>query len=209
MDGGDAVADAFDAQVRERVANALGPAPFSGMRGEMQTGLAGAVEGPGEIARAADVFIAGFTGEKRPPRGIIGKVDWYLGGFISRQIIDGRLNGEAGSMTLVAVQGKLLTPRLLLVGLGDVGSLDRERAAESFLGLGEAVRSLGLRSVAMEIPPMETPRSGSYRILGETLRGFREAFTEEGTPLHCEIQILARTEDESEGWRRVVRGLLR
>lgn len=157
----------------------------------------------------ADVFIAGFTGEKRPPRGIVGKVDWYLGGFISQQILDGRLDGHTGSMTLVAVQGKLLTPRLLLVGLGDGGGLDRETAAGSFLGLGEAVRRLGLRSVAMEIPPMETPRSGAYRILGETIRGFREAYTEDGTPLHCEIQILARTEDESEGWRRVIRGLLR
>ena len=157
----------------------------------------------------ADVFIAGFSGEKRPPRGVVGKVDWYLGGFISRQIIDGKLGGNAGSRTVVAVQGKLLTPRLLLVGLGDGGGLDRDAAAESFYSLGETVRSLGLRSVAMEIPSIETPRSGSYRILGETLRGFRESFTEEGTPQHCEIQILARTEEESEGWRRVIRGLLR
>ena len=65
------------------------------------------------------------------------------------------------------------------------------------------------RSVAMEIPAVETPRSGSYHILGETLRGFREAFTENGMPQHCEIQILARTEEESEGWGRVIRGLLR
>jgi hypothetical protein len=28
-------------------------------------------------------------------------------------------------------------------------------------------------------------------------------------PLHCEIQILARTESESEGWRKVIRGLPR
>ena len=114
-----------------------------------------------------------------------------------------------GTRTLVAVQGKLLTPRLLLVGLGAGGGLDREAAAKGFFFLGGTVRSLGLRSVALEIPAIETPRSGAYHILGETLRGFREAFTEDGTPQHCEIQILARTEEESEGWRRVIRGLLR
>ena len=157
----------------------------------------------------ADIFVAGFTGEVRPPRGLVGKVDWYLGGFISRQILEGTLSLEPGDMTLVAVQGKLLTPRLLLVGTNGAAGRDREGIAEHFRRLGAAVRDLRLRSVALEVPDMETPKSGSFVILGETLAGFREAFSDRENPLHCEIQVLARTEEESEGWRRIIRGLPR
>lgn len=157
----------------------------------------------------ADIFIAGVAAEVKPPRGLVGKVDWYLGGFISRQVLDESLHGKEGEMTLVAIQEKLLTPRLLLVGMGAPSGLDRSEASRYFGGVGKVVRDLGLTSVALEIPSMETPRSGSYGILRETLSGFRESFREGDVPLHCEIQILARTESESEGWRKVIRGLPR
>lgn len=157
----------------------------------------------------ADIFVAGFTAAPRPTRGLVGRVDWYLGGFISRQILAEALKGREGEMTLVALQGKLLTPRLLLVGMGQPDVLDREAAADSFRRVGPAVRAMHLTTAAIEIPALETPRSGSYKIVGETLAGFREAFQSEGKAQHCEVQILARTEEESEGWRRVVRGLLR
>lgn len=156
----------------------------------------------------ADILVAGFTADPAPPRGLVGKVDWYIGGFISRQIIEGSLKGREGEMTMVAVQGKLLTPKLLLVGLGDSARVDRDSAAAVFRRVGGTLKALDLKSAAIEIPSLETPRSGAYRIIGETLAGFREAYRRDGTPLHCEIQILARTEEESEGWRRVVRGLL-
>ncbi len=156
----------------------------------------------------ADIFIAGFTADPLPPRGLVGKVDWYLGGFISRQIIEKTLAGREGEMTMVAIQGKLLTPRLLLVGLGDVSRLDRDSAAAHFRRIGPTLKAMDLKSAAIEIPSLETPRSGAYRIVGATLAGFRESFRKDGTPLHCEVQIMARTEEESEGWRRVVRGLL-
>jgi hypothetical protein len=63
--------------------------------------------------------------------------------------------------------------------------------------------------VALEIPLIETPKSGTYEILQETLAGFRLAYRENDAPVHCEVQILSRTEVESEGWRRVIRGLPR
>jgi len=155
----------------------------------------------------ADIFVAGFMSEIRPPRGLVGKVDWYLGGFISHQIIERTLDARPGEMTLVAVQGKLLTPRLLVVGLGERPDLDQEEAAVHFRHLGSSVRNLGLRSVALEIPQLETPRSGSFPIMGQILKGFRAAFKDHEVPRHCEIQVLARTEEESEGWRKIIRGL--
>lgn len=155
----------------------------------------------------ADIFVAGLAAEVKPPRGLVGKVDWYLGGFISRQLLQGTLAGKAGEMTLVAIQAKLLTPKLLLMGMGAPSELDRNTTSRNFGRIGRAVRDLGLTSVALEVPPLETPRSGSYAILRETLNGFRNAFREGDVPLHCEVQILARTESESEGWRRVIRGM--
>lgn len=157
----------------------------------------------------ADIFVAGLAAEVKPPRGLVGKVDWYLGGFISRQLLEGTLQGTPGEMTLVAIQEKLLTPKLLLVGMGMLSEQDRNGIAEAFGKVGRTVRELGLTSVALEIPAMETPKSGSYAVLRETLGGFRIAFRERDVPVHCEVQILARTEMESEGWRKVVRGLPR
>ena len=157
----------------------------------------------------SDIFVAGISDEVKPPRGLVGKVDWYLGGFMSRQVLDENLHGREGEMTLVAIQEKLLTPRLLLVGTGSAADQERTRMSRHFGRVGRVVRELGLTSVALEIPSMETPKSGSYAILRETLNGFREAYREGDVPLHCEIQILARTESESEGWRRVLRGLPR
>lgn len=157
----------------------------------------------------ADIFVAGFPQEVRPPKGLVGKVDWYMGGFISRQIRSGTLRVLRGEMTLVAIQDKLFTPRLLLVGLGESAGLKRQVAARSFRNVGKAVRDLSLRSVALEIPSIETPKSGFFDILEETLAGFREVFKEKDSPLHCEIQVLARTEEESEGWRRIIRGVQR
>jgi hypothetical protein len=157
----------------------------------------------------ADIFIAAFTAEVRPPRGLVGKVDWYLGGFISRQILEGTLHGGSGEMTLVALGGKLLTPKLLLLGLGGGAELRKEDASRLFRRIGQAVRDLKLTSVALEIPLIETPKSGTYEILQETLAGFRLAYRENDAPVHCEVQILSRTEVESEGWRRVIRGLPR
>ncbi len=59
LDGAHAVADALDAQVMERVADRLRPAPFAGMGGQAQAGLACHVEGIGEILGLADLLIPG------------------------------------------------------------------------------------------------------------------------------------------------------
>jgi hypothetical protein len=157
----------------------------------------------------SDIFVAGFTAEVRPPRGLMGKVDWYLGGFLSRQILEASLHGGPGEMTLVALKGKLLTTKLLLLGLGGGADLRKEDVSGQFRRIGQAVRDLKLTSVALEIPLIETPRSGTYEILQETLAGFRQAYRENDIPVHCEVQILSRTEAESEGWRKVIRGLPR
>jgi hypothetical protein len=156
----------------------------------------------------ADILVAGITTDIRPPRGLAGKVDWYMGGFISRQILGGILDGRQGAMTLIAIKEKLLTPRLLLVGVGAAAAITQEDAAIHFSPLGDTIRELGLQKVALEIPAIETPKSGTYEIVRGIMSGFRRAFKEEKGPgTYCEIQILARTEKESEGWRRVLRNL--
>lgn len=157
----------------------------------------------------ADIFIAGITMDMSPPKGLVGRVDWYLRGFISRQVLDGKLNAGEGEMTLVALQNKLFTPRILMVGLGREEDLNSDSTAASFSLLGGIVRDLGVGRVALEIPAVEVSGDGPYKILRETMRGFQDAFEEGEKRAYCEIQLLARTEEESESWRRVVKGLLR
>src|SRR5438874_4311367 len=67
-------------------------------------------------APCGTLVVGMFAGE-RPPKGEAGWADWRVDGAISRAILNGRVNGEAGSTVLMPA-GKLPASKLLVVGLG-------------------------------------------------------------------------------------------
>ena len=148
-----------------------------------------------------DLLVAPLRSGDRPPIGIAGYMDWHLCGFISRLILDRRLSGAAGETTLVASQGRLLAPRLLLLGCGgreapfdaEAGSALAERAAVVAGGLK-------ISSVAIEIPVSDT-RAG----LRSLVTRIGDTFTAVLPPNEGEVQVLVGSEEECERWRAAIR----
>ncbi len=92
---------------------------------------------------AADVAVAGVCSDDRPLRGGAARADWRLCGLISRLLVEERVSGAAGEAVLVPCDGRLRTPRLLILGLGprtsrkvaEIQSIARD-AFDRVLGLG-------------------------------------------------------------------------
>lgn len=147
-----------------------------------------------------DILIAPIWSDARPPGGLAGRADWYLCGFLSRLILAGRLRGEPGETTLVAVQGKLLAPRLLLVGMGPRAAVAARAYADHLRHAAEVVGDLKLSSVALEMPPADA-RTSLRTLLGELC----EAFSDVVRAGEGELQILAGAEEECESWRKAIR----
>lgn len=154
-----------------------------------------------EVVRVeAEVLVAPLWEGERPPRGFAGRADWYLAGYLSRLVIDGRLRGRAGEATLVATQGRFLAPRLLLLGLGRRSGFEADGAAGLLRRAAAAVEGMQLGSVALEAPPADA-RSG----LGPPLAQLVDAFAPVLPAAAGEIQILAESEDACDRWRTAIR----
>jgi len=149
----------------------------------------------------ADLIVAPLWAGDRPPRGIAGFADWHLCGFLSRLILAGRLHGDAGETTLIAAQGRLLAPRLLLLGCGR-----REPPFDAEAGAAHAGRAavvagnLKVSTVAIEMPVTET-RAG----LRSLVTRIGDSFAGVLPPNEGEIQVLAGSEEECERWRAAIR----
>ena len=149
----------------------------------------------------ADLFAAPFFEDVRPPRGLLGKVDWYLGGFLSRLILEEKLHGKTGEKALVPLRGKLLTPWLMLIGLGTSQDMNVEIIAPQYMRLAEAARDLGCSKIAIEIPLLSKERREA--VVEEILLGFEQFLSSRGG----EVQILARNEKEGVLLREIVRNI--
>jgi hypothetical protein len=147
-----------------------------------------------------EILVAPVWSDVRPPRGLAGRADWYLGGFVSRLIRAGTVRGTPGETTLVAVQGKLLAPRLLLLGCGPRGPVGAAALGEHLRHAAAVVRDLGLATVGLEVPPADV-RTSLRSLVGEV----GEAFAGVAAAEDGEVQILAGTEEECESWRKAIR----
>ncbi len=100
---------------------------------------------------AADLIVAGIYRDERPPKGLAGQLDWFIYGHLSELLISGRLRGERGECALIATQGKIGTPRYMVVGLGNRGEMNQaalERLWPDVLG---RVRSMKAGIAAVEL----------------------------------------------------------
>lgn len=149
----------------------------------------------------ADLLVAPLWSGDRPPRGIAGFADWHLCGFLSRLILGGRLNGAAGETTLIAVQGRLLAPRLLLLGCGPQGSVfDTAAGTAHVQRAAEIAGDLKVSTVAIEVPVVDS-RAG----LRELVTRIGDLFAAVLPPNEGEVQVLAGGEEECERWRAAIR----
>ncbi|XXF80515.1 M17 family peptidase N-terminal domain-containing protein [Myxococcaceae bacterium GXIMD 01537] len=90
--------------------------------------------------------------DDRPLPSSAGYVDWRLCGALSRVLKAGFFTGVKDDWLLLPSDGKLVVPRIFVVGLGPRKALDAEALGEA---LGNAARVLAkarVESVALEVP---------------------------------------------------------
>lgn len=66
----------------------------------------------------ADLIVTTYFQDLGSPKGPTGMIDWRLNGFISRNIVQKRITGSKGEITLVPLNQKFTIQRMILVGLG-------------------------------------------------------------------------------------------
>jgi len=66
----------------------------------------------------SDLLVTTYFQDLGSPKGPTGMIDWRLNGFISRNIVEKRITGAKGEITLVPLNKKFSTQRMLLLGLG-------------------------------------------------------------------------------------------
>jgi hypothetical protein len=106
-----------------------------------------------------DLIVVTLYENERPPRGVSGLIDWRLHGFLSRQIIAGRIRGSSEECVLIPLNKKFPARRLLVVGLGDPGRFDLTKARHAAYKIGKTISNLGVHDVAVSFPIARDERS--------------------------------------------------
>lgn len=104
-------------------------------------------------AQDAEVLLLPLFHGERPPRGLLGEVDWRFGGRISRLIARGLISPQRGAMTLLPARRKLPSiDKLLIVGMGSVDAFTPVGFADNLAQIAERIRPLAIRSLALTLP---------------------------------------------------------
>lgn len=112
-----------------------------------------------------EALVLPFFEDERPLRGAAGLVDWRLCGRLSRLIgAGGRVSGAANEVTLYP-GGRVVFPRLLLVGLGRSDAFDENTARRAADDIATAVTKLGVQRVALSLPGRSIGRLSARRAL--------------------------------------------
>ncbi len=117
-----------------------------------------------------DALVVPVWSDVRPLRGAAGLLDWRLCGHLSQMIRQGRLCGNTGEKLLL-VTNRVPWHRVLAVGTGESLAFDVATfrvAADCCL---DALRRIGVRSLARACPGRDVNLIGAERALG----AFRDA----------------------------------
>jgi hypothetical protein len=69
-------------------------------------------------ALVADAVVVGLCSDVRPLAGLLALVDWRLCGRVSRLVERGMITGASGEQILMPTLGRIVPPRLFIVGWG-------------------------------------------------------------------------------------------
>jgi leucyl aminopeptidase len=102
----------------------------------------------GDIAQqATDCIVVNLFEGVSEPAGATGAIDRALDGAISTLIETGDFTGAAGTTALLYTNGRLPSPRVLIVGLGEVKGFDFHGVRSASAAAAAAVRKLkGVRA---------------------------------------------------------------
>ncbi len=114
----------------------------------------------------------GIFSDERPPRGICGFLDWRLNGFISREMKEGRINGEFQEKVIIPFPGRISTEILLLFGLGPLTDFNYERIYTSAYQIAGVVDDMLLNNFAFDLPGVNRSDLTTADIVETMITGF-------------------------------------
>lgn len=95
---------------------------------------------------------AGFFEDERPLKGPTGLLDWRLNGAISREIINGRITGRFKETIIIPSNGRIQSPKVLLIGLGPAGKISYPKLREISAHLLHALLKINVLDFCCSIP---------------------------------------------------------
>jgi hypothetical protein len=101
-------------------------------------------------------LVLGFFQDVRPVRGLAGEVDWIHNGVFSHLMKLQKLKGQCGEAMLLASEAKLLTPKVLLVGLGPSPSYNDSVLLQVLMDIRNRLAALKVKRFAMETMGVES-----------------------------------------------------
>ncbi|MDY6857004.1 MAG: M17 family peptidase N-terminal domain-containing protein [Thermodesulfobacteriota bacterium] len=101
-------------------------------------------------------------------------IDRILDGIIMRSVKVGRIKGKYGETTLVASEGRIQSPKILFIGLGETSLHTPKRIKESATILLETLTKINIFNFATFLPDIMAP---DYDY-AKTIEGFIEGLIE-------------------------------
>ncbi|OPY86491.1 MAG: hypothetical protein A4E71_01534 [Smithella sp. PtaU1.Bin162] len=151
-------------------------------------------------------LMLGVFSDERPPRGICGFIDWRLNGFISREMKQGRINGDFSEKTVIPFPRRISTEMLLLFGLGKLSELNYERIyTAAYQGI-TAIDGMLLNKFAFDLPGENRSGLETAGIVEAMVRGFFDYLSSDIEKLtnmtSCIVTFPASVPDISTGIQR-------
>lgn len=100
----------------------------------------------------ADLIVTTYFQDLGSPKGPTGMIDWRLNGFLSRSIVEKRITGAKGEITLIPLNQKFYSPRMILLGLGKWREYTVSELRSVLPGLQKAAMDLKPQHVCFCIP---------------------------------------------------------
>lgn len=100
----------------------------------------------------ADLLVTTYFQDLGSPKGATGMIDWRLNGFLSRSIVQKRITGAKGEITLVPLNQKFSSQRMILMGLGKWRDYTISELRSMLPALQKAVTDMKPQHVCFCIP---------------------------------------------------------
>ena len=165
-----------------------------------RTLLDGIDDGSGGPRRRVDLAVLPFFEDERPLQGLLGLVDWRIGGSLSALVRSGFCTGAAGEAVLLPGRRTLPMERLVLLGLGPSRAFDRAAAEAAGERLVTVIEGLSPRDVLVAMPGRAPERAVVEAVFDGLTRALARRRNQD---LDAEAQRAARAVgDESGGLSR-------
>lgn len=148
-----------------------------------------------------EILVLGFFQDVRPVRGLAGEVDWVHNGIFSHLMKQQKLKGQCGEAMLLASEAKLLTPKVLLIGLGPSPSYNDSILRRVLLDVRARLAALKVKRFAMETMGVESRLMGWKHFFDVFLATFKNSAAAED----LDVTLLASGEEEARAMTEQIR----